>query len=73
MSNRRHGDGSVGDADYGVIGSGYTNYRQADPEIARHISAALGDARSIINVGAGAGSYEPTDRSVTAAQSGWTV
>lgn len=58
-------DGSAGDADYGRIGSGYRQYRQPEPEFAAAILAALGDAQRIINVGAGAGSYEPTDRDVT--------
>ncbi|GGF68542.1 hypothetical protein GCM10007301_30270 [Azorhizobium oxalatiphilum] len=61
----RHDDGSAGDANYGLIGGGYTNYRQPDPDIARFILNALGDARTIVNIGAGAGSYEPTDRAVT--------
>lgn len=65
MSDRRT-DGSAGDADYGVIGCNYTRYRQPDPAIARQIHAALGEARSVLNVGAGAGSYEPADREVTA-------
>jgi SAM-dependent methyltransferase len=64
--NKRHDDGSAGDADYGVIGKGYTSYRQPDPEIAGFLAKALGDARSVLNVGAGAGSYEPVDRDVTA-------
>lgn len=58
-------DGSAGDADYGRIGSGYRQYRQPEPEFAAAILAALGDAQRIVNVGAGAGSYEPTDRDVT--------
>lgn len=62
----RHRDGSAGDANYGVIGTGYTNYRQPELRIASLISKALGDARTVLNVGAGAGSYEPTDRIVTA-------
>ncbi|MGN8022559.1 class I SAM-dependent methyltransferase [Phyllobacterium sp. 22229] len=62
----RHKDGSAGDANYGVIGTGYTQYRQPDPHIAEFIRAALGDARTVLNVGAGAGSYEPVDREVTA-------
>lgn len=61
MTNR-HVDGSAGDADYGTIGAGYTTYRRPDPRIAGAINAALSDARTIINVGAGAGSYEPIDR-----------
>ncbi len=64
----RFNDGSAGDADYGVIGTGYTVYRQPDPFIARLIRDALGDARKVLNVGAGAGSYEPVDREVTAVE-----
>jgi hypothetical protein len=64
-SSRRKDDGSVGDADYGVIGKVYRNYRVADPRIAASVHAALGDARTVLNVGAGTGSYEPTDRNVT--------
>jgi hypothetical protein len=64
----KHGDGSAGDANYAVIGSGYTRYRQPDPHIARFILSALGDAETVLNVGAGAGSYEPTDRRVTAVE-----
>ncbi len=64
----RHRDGSAGDANYGVIGSGYTRYRQPDPHIAEFIRAALGDARTVLNVGAGAGSYEPVDRQITAVE-----
>ena len=64
----RHRDGSAGDADYGVIGTGYARYRQPEPRIAAMILAALGDARTVLNVGAGAGSYEPNDRAVTAVE-----
>lgn len=67
MSNR-HKDGSAGDANYGVIGAGYTKYRQPDPHIAEFIWAALGDAGTVLNVGAGAGSYEPVDRDLTAVE-----
>jgi hypothetical protein len=66
--NLRHDDGSAGDADYGLIGAGYAQYRQPDPRIAAFITAALADARSVLNVGAGAGSYEPVDRNVTAVE-----
>ena len=62
----RHQDGSAGDANYGVIGTGYTRYRQPDPHIAEFIRKALGDAETVLNVGAGAGSYEPVDRDITA-------
>lgn len=64
----RRSDGSAGDADYGRIGPGYTRYRQPDPEIAGAILAALGAAETVLNVGAGAGSYEPRDRAVTAVE-----
>jgi SAM-dependent methyltransferase len=62
----RFTDGSAGDADYGVIGKGYALIRQPDPRIAQQFHAALGDAATVLNVGAGAGSYEPLDRDVTA-------
>jgi len=61
-------DGSAGDADYGRIGPGYSRYRRPEPKIAAHIWRALGDARTVLNVGAGPGSYEPTDRAVTAVE-----
>jgi hypothetical protein len=61
----RTGDGSTGDADYGSIGQSFTRYRQPDQRIAARISQALGQARTVLNVGAGAGSYEPADRLVT--------
>lgn len=58
-------DGSAGDADYGSIGQGYTRWRQPEPRIAMRLHAALGPARKVLNIGAGAGSYEPIDRNVT--------
>jgi SAM-dependent methyltransferase len=64
----RFDDGSAGDADYGRIGQGYASIRQPDPRIEAAVWDALGDARSVINVGAGAGSYEPRDREVTAVE-----
>lgn len=64
----RFDDGSAGDADYGVIGPGYSGIRQPDPRIEARVWAALGDARSVVNVGAGAGSYEPYDREVVAVE-----
>ncbi len=66
--NARHGDGSAGDADYGAIGRGYTDYRRPDPRIEAAIRTQLGDAVTVLNVGAGAGSYEPVDRDVTAVE-----
>ena len=64
----RHHDGSAGDANYGAIGTNYTSYRQPEPRIASLIVKALGDAKKVLNVGAGAGSYEPVDRAVTAVE-----
>ena len=64
----RFSDGSAGDADYGRIGTGYAKIRQPDPRIAAQFHAALGEAKTVLNVGAGAGSYEPTDRIVTAVE-----
>ena len=61
----RRADGSAGDAVYGAIGGAYARYRQPEPAIAALIAQALGDARSVLNVGAGAGSYEPADHAVT--------
>lgn len=55
-------------ARYDTIGTGYAAQRQADPRIATVIDRALGDARSIVNVGAGTGSYEPASRAVTAVE-----
>jgi SAM-dependent methyltransferase len=53
---------------YDRIGRGYAAVRQADPRIAARLEAALGDAETVVNVGAGAGSYEPADRQVTAVE-----
>ena len=52
------------EARYDAIGSGYAATRREDPRIAALIHEALGDARTVVNVGAGAGSYEPRDREV---------
>jgi hypothetical protein len=64
----RHSDGSAGDANYGTIGDGYSRFRQPDARIAEYIQRYLGNASRIINVGAGAGSYEPQDREVIAVE-----
>lgn len=53
-------------ADYDRIGINYSDLRKPDPRIAATISAALGQAGTVLNVGAGTGSYEPSDRQVTA-------
>jgi SAM-dependent methyltransferase len=53
---------------YDTIGRNYRRYRQPDPRIGAAIVQALGDARSVVNVGAGTGSYEPADRQVIAVE-----
>jgi SAM-dependent methyltransferase len=58
----------VTEAAYDEIGQGYSKVRQPDPRIAMRIEAALGEAQTVLNVGAGAGSYEPTDRELTAVE-----
>ncbi|TDX00583.1 class I SAM-dependent methyltransferase [Dinghuibacter silviterrae] len=54
--------------DYDRYGHRYSGIRQTDPHIAAQIHAALGDARTVVNVGAGSGSYEPADRYVIAVE-----
>jgi SAM-dependent methyltransferase len=53
---------------YDRIGRGYARFRRPDARIAARIMAALDDARTVVNVGAGTGSYEPTDRRVVAVE-----
>jgi SAM-dependent methyltransferase len=53
---------------YDTIGASYTLTRRTDPRIAAAIWTALGDARTVLNVGAGTGSYEPPGRDVTAVE-----
>jgi SAM-dependent methyltransferase len=53
---------------YDTIGATYTATRRTEPRIAARIWAALGDARTVLNVGAGTGSYEPPGRDVTAVE-----
>lgn len=59
---------------YDGIGRSYASHRRPDPRIADQVSWALGDARSVLNVGAGAGSYEPDDgRTVVALEPSATM
>ncbi|KZX91688.1 MULTISPECIES: class I SAM-dependent methyltransferase [Alphaproteobacteria] len=51
---------------YDTIGLDYAKLRCADARIAKLIHTALGESRAVLNVGAGAGSYEPVDRMITA-------
>jgi SAM-dependent methyltransferase len=56
------------DSLYDTIGLNYADLRRPDPRIARQVEAALGNAETVLNVGAGAGSYEPSDRRITAVE-----
>ena len=56
----------AGDFDYERGGQAYATIRRTDPRIAALVHAALGPARTVLNVGAGAGSYEPPDRYLVA-------
>lgn len=55
-------------ARYDVIGRAYATTRRKDPRLRERIRAALAESRSVVNVGAGAGSYEPSDRCVIAVE-----
>src|SRR6204780_4418508 len=73
MCAARDGDGQGGSDMsgaqlYDTIGCTYTVTRRTEPRIAAQVWAALGDARTVLNVGAGTGSYEPSDRDVTAVE-----
>lgn len=58
---------------YDRIGVGYSAVRRPEPRIAARLEAALGEARTVLNVGAGTGSYEPADRRVTAVEPSRTM
>ncbi len=58
----------AGDFDYEQNGAGYALVRRPDARIAARVHAALGTSRTVLNVGAGAGSYEPADRYVLAVE-----
>jgi SAM-dependent methyltransferase len=58
---------------YDRIGGSYRATRQPDPRIAARIDDALGDARTVVNVGAGTGAYEPTGREVLAVEPSGTM
>lgn len=64
----RTSDGSAGDADYARIGVRYSEYRRPEPRFLAAITAAIDGAETLLNVGAGAGSYEPTNTRVTAVE-----
>lgn len=58
---------------YDKHGKGYSGFRRTDPKIAKIIHAALGPAKTVLNIGAGTGSYEPEDRIVTAVEPSETM
>ena len=60
-------------SDYDRHGHGYSHQRRTDPAIAARINHALGGARTVLNVGAGTGSYEPHDRYVLAVEPSATM
>lgn len=60
-------------AQYDRIGRQYTSTRRADPRIAAAILDALSDADSVVNVGAGAGAYEPSGRALVAVEPSWQM
>ncbi|HET9168160.1 MAG TPA: class I SAM-dependent methyltransferase [Actinospica sp.] len=66
-------DGSAGDADYGRIGTGYADYRRPEARIAAVIEQALAGAETVVNVGAGTGSYESRAFAVTAVEPSATM
>ncbi|MFF8828140.1 class I SAM-dependent methyltransferase [Streptomyces sp. NPDC015131] len=66
---RDRGAGDVDDdVDRGTVGAGRSSRRRPDERIARFVARALGDARTVLNVGAGSGSYENAARAVTAVE-----
>lgn len=73
MANSPEGTDMPGSQLYDAIGATYTATRRTEPRIAAQIWAALGEARTVLNVGAGTGSYEPTDRDVTAVEPSATM
>ncbi|MFF7364913.1 methyltransferase domain-containing protein [Streptomyces sp. NPDC008125] len=60
--------GLLGARLYDAIGGAYPATRRTEPRFAAQIRDALGEARTVLNVGAGTGSYEPADREVTAVE-----
>jgi SAM-dependent methyltransferase len=58
---------------YDEIGVGYRDFRRPDPRLEAAIRRALNQADTVVNVGAGTGSYEPSDRSVVAVEPAMTM
>ena len=64
---------SQGQFDYNSDGKKYSGYRKADLRISKYIWDELGNAKTVLNIGAGAGSYEPTDRYIIAIEPSETM
>jgi SAM-dependent methyltransferase len=60
-------------ANYKIVGKHYSSLRQPDPRIAEVIHSELDDAQSIVNIGAGTGSYEPPDKQIAAVEPSETM
>jgi SAM-dependent methyltransferase len=58
---------------YDEIGIGYRQHRRPDPRLAAAITGALNRTETVVNVGAGTGSYEPADRPVVAVEPAMTM
>jgi hypothetical protein len=58
---------------YDVLGASCNTTRRADPRLEQLIWAALGDSKTVLNVGAGTGAYEPRDRCVVAVEPSATM
>jgi SAM-dependent methyltransferase len=58
---------------YDTIGTHYGNYRRPDPRISAALNAEFGQAASIVNIGAGVGSYAPRDREIVAVEPSWLM
>ncbi len=63
-----HRGETMGSANYEIVGKNYSEFRQPDPRISSLISSYLESAKSIVNIGAGTGSYEPTGKIVSAVE-----
>jgi SAM-dependent methyltransferase len=70
LMTRRNG---MSETRYDTIGRTYAATRRPDPRIATRLVEALGDARSVVNIGAGTGAYEPRDRLVIAIEPSRTM
>ena len=59
--------------DYDRLGQKYACHRQTDPRIAQYVYRELSDAKTVLNIGAGAGSYEPPDKYLVAVEPSITM